>query len=57
MTFVPTEAMIRATFDAYNASLPSVKDIAGIRWDVNLEALPPQLYARGAQNNALGLAD
>ncbi|EFZ03013.1 FAD/FMN-binding dehydrogenase [Metarhizium robertsii] len=57
VTFVPTEAMIRATFDAYNASLPSVQDIAGIRWDVNLEALPPQLYARGAQDNALGLAD
>ncbi|KAH0592038.1 hypothetical protein MHUMG1_10249 [Metarhizium humberi] len=56
VTFVPTEAMIRATFDAYNASLPSVQDIAGIRWDVNLEALPPQLYARGAQDNALGLA-
>lgn len=57
MTFVSTEAMIRATFDAYNASLPSVQDIAGIRWNVNLEPLPPQLYARGAQDNALGLAD
>ncbi|KID81698.1 FAD-binding, type 2 [Metarhizium guizhouense ARSEF 977] len=57
VTFVPTEAMIRATFDAYNASLPSVQDIAGIRWNVNLEALPSQLYARGAQDNALGLGD
>ncbi|KID66305.1 FAD-binding, type 2, partial [Metarhizium hybridum] len=57
VTFVPAEAMIRATFDAYNASLPSVQDIASIRWDVNLEAPPPQLYARGAQDNALGLAD
>ncbi|KID72294.1 FAD-binding, type 2, partial [Metarhizium brunneum ARSEF 3297] len=50
VTFAPTEAMIRATFDAYNASLPSVQDIAGISWNINLEALPPQLYA-------LGLAD
>ncbi|KND88640.1 Bifunctional solanapyrone synthase [Tolypocladium ophioglossoides CBS 100239] len=57
ITFVPTEAMIRATFDAYNASLPSVRDIAGIRWNVNLEALPRQLYSRHANDNALGLAD
>lgn len=49
--------MIRATFDAYNASLPSVQDIAGIRWNVNMEAVPPQLYARHATENALGLED
>lgn len=49
--------MIRATFDAFNASVPKVQDIPGLRWNINLEAVPPQLYARDAKNNALGLAD
>ncbi|KAI3391161.1 hypothetical protein diail_7808 [Diaporthe ilicicola] len=55
-TLVPTEAMIRETYAAFNASLAAVKDLTGIMWSLNLEPLPPQIYARGAGDNALGLA-
>ncbi|RYP34520.1 hypothetical protein DL767_004232 [Monosporascus sp. MG133] len=56
MTFIPTEAMIRATFDAFNASLSLVQNVPGLSWAVNMEPLPPQLYTRGgADKNALGL--
>ncbi|KAI0394221.1 putative oxidoreductase [Xylariaceae sp. FL0594] len=56
MTFIPTQAMIRATFDAFEASLPLLQNITGIMWAVNIEALPPQLYRHGgADTNALGL--
>lgn len=55
-TFVPTEAMIRATYDAFNASLSLLQDVTGIMWAVNLEPLPPHIYTRGgADTNALGL--
>ncbi|KAI5919909.1 putative oxidoreductase [Camillea tinctor] len=55
-TFVPTEAMIRATYDAFNASLSLLQNVTGLMWAVNIETLPPQLYThRGADTNALGL--
>ncbi|CAJ2512827.1 Uu.00g009460.m01.CDS01 [Anthostomella pinea] len=57
-TFVVTEAMIRATFDAFNASLALVQDVKGVMWAMNIEPLPPQIYTRGgADKNALGLSD
>lgn len=56
-TFVPTEAMIRATYDAFNTSLSLLQNVAGLMWAVNIEPLPPQIYMRGgADTNALGLA-
>ncbi|RWA06500.1 hypothetical protein EKO27_g8599 [Xylaria grammica] len=55
-TFVPTEAMIRATYEAFQASLPLLQNVTGIMWAVNIEPLPPQLYTRnGADTNAFGL--
>ncbi|KAI0382410.1 putative oxidoreductase [Hypomontagnella monticulosa] len=55
-TFVPTEAMIRATYDAFNTSLSLLQNVTGIMWAVNIEPLPPQIYTRGgADMNALGL--
>ncbi|KAI5866712.1 putative oxidoreductase [Durotheca rogersii] len=58
VTFVPTEAMIRATYDAFDASLSLLQGVAGLMWAVNLEPLPPQIYTRGgADANALGLAE
>ncbi|KAI1173439.1 putative oxidoreductase [Nemania sp. FL0916] len=58
VTFEPTEAMIRETYAAFNASLPLVKNITGISWALNLEPLPPQIYTRGgADTNALGLTN
>lgn len=56
-TFLPTEAMLRAAFDAWNNSLPGVRDINGLTWSLSLEPLPPNIYQRGAATNALGLAD
>jgi hypothetical protein len=57
-SFVPTEAMIRAMYDAFNASLPLVQNVTGLMWAANIEPLPPQIYKRGgADTNALGLAE
>ncbi|KAK3689096.1 putative oxidoreductase [Podospora appendiculata] len=54
-TFRPTEAMLRAAFDAWNSSLPGVAGIRGVTWSLSFEPLPPSLYAPGAAANALGL--
>ncbi|KAI2471612.1 putative oxidoreductase [Annulohypoxylon bovei var. microspora] len=55
-TFVPTEAMIRATYDVFNASLSLLQDVTGLMWAVSIEPLPPPLYKLGgADTNALGL--
>lgn len=56
-TFIPTEAMLRAAFDAWNSSLSGVRDISGLTWTLSLEPLPPNIYQRGAAGNSMGLAD
>ena len=55
-TFVSTEAIILAAYAAFNTSLQSIQKLTGVIWALNIEPLPPQIYARGAANNALGLA-
>ncbi|KIM95610.1 hypothetical protein OIDMADRAFT_106259 [Oidiodendron maius Zn] len=55
-TYVPTEEMLLATFNAFNNSVASIRDLPGVTWTVIIEPLPPQIYARGATENALGLA-
>ncbi|KAI1110833.1 putative oxidoreductase [Nemania sp. NC0429] len=56
VTFEPTEAMIRETYAAFNASVPLIKDVTGISWALSLEPVPPQIYTRGGTDtNALGL--
>lgn len=55
--FVLTEAMIREAYAAFYASLEAVRNLTDIMWALNLEPLPPQIYARGADDNALGLAN
>ncbi|KAI1308548.1 putative oxidoreductase [Xylaria venustula] len=58
ITFEPTEAMIKETYAAFNASLPQIKNVTGISWALNLEPLPPQIYTNGgADTNALGLTN
>lgn len=47
--------MIRAAFDAWNASLQEVRDINGLTWSLSMDPIPPSMYKRGA--NSLGLAD
>lgn len=57
LTISPTIAAINATVRAWEASLPSVRAIPGIVWSVGFDPLPPALYARHADANALGLGD
>ncbi|KAK0747391.1 hypothetical protein B0T21DRAFT_379454 [Apiosordaria backusii] len=56
-TFAPTEAMILEVYKAFNASLRLVQNLTDVTWAMNIEPLPPQIYARGGVDNALGLAN
>ncbi|KAK3317336.1 putative oxidoreductase [Cercophora scortea] len=56
-TFRPTEPMLRAAFDAWNSSLPSISAVTGVTWSLSFEPLPPSLYLPGAATNSLGLAN
>ena len=55
LTIASTVAAINATVLAWNASIDSVRAIPGIVWAVGMDPLPPQLYARHAATNVLGL--
>ncbi|KAI1308545.1 hypothetical protein F5Y03DRAFT_393392 [Xylaria venustula] len=55
LTIVSSASAINATVRAWNASIDSVRDIPGIMWAIGMDPLPPQLYARHARANALGL--
>ena len=54
-TFIPNEAMVLAAFEAWNASLAGVRDIAGLTWSLSLEVAAPGLFTRHANTNSLGL--
>ncbi|KAI1850162.1 hypothetical protein JX266_004541 [Neoarthrinium moseri] len=56
-TFLPTEPMLHAVFKAWNDSLEDVKNITGLTWSLSLEPLPPGIYKRDAEANAMGLGD
>ncbi|KAI0965082.1 hypothetical protein F4678DRAFT_453811 [Xylaria arbuscula] len=55
LTIVSSVAAINATVRAWNASIDSIRTIPGITWAAGMDPLPPQLYARHARGNALGL--
>ncbi|KIM95616.1 hypothetical protein OIDMADRAFT_171036 [Oidiodendron maius Zn] len=46
---------LTATVGAWNASVSSVEDIPGILWALAMDPLPPAMYTRHAEANALGL--
>lgn len=54
-TLISTEEALKATYVRFNESLQAIEKTAGIIWSLTLEPLPPQLYARHAKDNALGL--
>ncbi|KAK8112568.1 oxidoreductase [Apiospora sp. TS-2023a] len=60
-TFIPTEAMMRGAYDAFDASVEKVANVKGVHWGMCMEPIPPALYDNqthsggGAQTNALGL--
>lgn len=58
MTFTPTQSMIRAAYDAFDASLSLLDNVTGLMWGVNIEPVPPEMYTNGgAYTNALGLTE
>ncbi|KAF2964594.1 hypothetical protein GQX73_g8974 [Xylaria multiplex] len=57
VTICPTIEAINATVRAWNESLMMIQDVADIAWALSLEPLPPSIYLRHAENNALGLKD
>lgn len=57
LTIVSSAVAINATVMAWNASIGSIRAIPGIVWSLGMDPLPPQLYARHASDNALGLAN
>ncbi|KAH7380562.1 putative oxidoreductase [Phaeosphaeria sp. MPI-PUGE-AT-0046c] len=56
-TIKPTEAMICATFEIWNASVLGVKDISELTWSLSIEIVPEGLYRRQADFNSLGLTN
>lgn len=54
---VTNEAVLNATYARFQESLATVSNVAGLVWSYTLEPLPPALYARAAEDNALGLQD
>ncbi|KJZ77352.1 hypothetical protein HIM_03076 [Hirsutella minnesotensis 3608] len=57
LTIESTVEAINTTVRAWNASVSSIRDIPGIVWGVVMDLLPPALFARHAEANALGLAN
>ncbi|KAK2590715.1 hypothetical protein QQS21_011609 [Conoideocrella luteorostrata] len=57
VTFKPTEAMIKATYNRWQEALPEVKDVKGIAFIISMEPIPPSIYKRHANTNSLGLGD
>ncbi|KAI0414251.1 hypothetical protein F5X98DRAFT_349821 [Xylaria grammica] len=57
LTIVSSVEAINATVSAWNASIGSIRAIPGIVWGLGMDPLPPQMYTRRAQSNALGLVN
>ncbi|KAK6197111.1 hypothetical protein LQW54_010906 [Pestalotiopsis sp. IQ-011] len=57
LTIDSTVDAINATVAAWNTSIATIRDIPGIAWSLGFDPLLPQLYARHAGSNALGLGD
>ncbi|KAI1430195.1 putative oxidoreductase [Xylaria sp. FL1777] len=54
-TMISSEEVIKATYLRFNESIPTFSPIANISFGYTLEPLPPAIYARHADTNALGL--
>ncbi|KAH7304284.1 hypothetical protein B0I35DRAFT_495371 [Stachybotrys elegans] len=57
LTIQSTVPAIKATVDAWEASLPSIQGIPGLLWGLGMDPLPPQLYAVHSDSSALGLTN
>ncbi|KAI1359705.1 hypothetical protein F5Y08DRAFT_319014 [Xylaria arbuscula] len=56
-TLVLTKPAIQVAHTAWLGSLRIIAQVPNIIWLLTLEPLPPQIYARHAEENALGLTD
>ncbi|KAL4930915.1 FAD-binding oxidoreductase [Aspergillus undulatus] len=54
ITHDSTFPVLKATYHRWNTSLSAIQGIDGIHWSLSLEPLPPAIYARAPQSNALG---
>ncbi|KAK3689098.1 hypothetical protein B0T22DRAFT_460912 [Podospora appendiculata] len=57
LTLSSTVPSLKAAFQQWERSVPSIQQVADVTWSLTLEPLPPAIYARGGKDNALGLAD
>ncbi|KAK6189164.1 hypothetical protein LQW54_013554 [Pestalotiopsis sp. IQ-011] len=55
LTLKLTEDVLKAVYTQWQASLPGLQNVTGLLWALALEPLPPQIYARHAADNSLGL--
>ncbi|KAF2992906.1 hypothetical protein E8E14_000364, partial [Neopestalotiopsis sp. 37M] len=55
LTLKLTEDVLKAVYTQWQASLPGLQNVTGLMWALALEPLPPQIYARHAADNSLGL--
>ncbi|KAI0014556.1 putative oxidoreductase, partial [Xylariomycetidae sp. FL0641] len=60
-TFKPTEAMIRAAYDAWESSLKGVQEkvqnTEELVWALSLDPVPPSMYQPGSSKSAMGLTE
>lgn len=57
LTFEPTVEALNAIVQAWNDSVPAIQNVSGLAWNVVMDPLPPQIYARNLGGNALGFED
>ena len=57
LTVVSTEPILKAAFNHWKDSVPTIANVSNIVWALVFEPLPPAIYSRSAKSNALGLAD
>jgi hypothetical protein len=55
LTIEPTVEALTVVVNAWNDSIASVEDVRDLVWSLVLDPLPPVLYTRHAETNALGL--
>ncbi|EED23461.1 oxidoreductase, FAD-binding, putative [Talaromyces stipitatus ATCC 10500] len=56
-TLLSTAPVIKAAYEAWKSSVPSIKNIPNIVFALALEPLPPIFYSRHASSNSMGLDD
>lgn len=56
-TLISNAAVIKAAFEAWKESVPSLKEVPNIVFALVLEPLPPAIYSRHADTNSLGLGN